>query len=83
MKGKRDMTVFELKGILNEAIERGCGELPVIATINYDASTEIQDCAYGDVELARQPEVGRVFAISAIKGAFPEAIEARERAMRG
>jgi hypothetical protein len=76
------MTVKELIGILNEAVERGCENMPVTAIINPDATTEIDDVAYGDVYLAYPFSDGKVFAITAIKGGFPEAIMARERAIQ-
>lgn len=76
------MTVKELIGILNEAVERGLENMPVAATINRDATTEIDDLAYGDVYLGHPFTDTKVFAITAIKGAFPEAILARERAIQ-
>lgn len=70
------MTVLELRAICDDAIARGFGELPIAATINPDASTQIQDIAYGDVYLAYPFTDGKVFAITAIKNGFPEALEA-------
>lgn len=70
------MTVKQLMGILNEAVERGLENMPVVATINPDATNEIQDLAFGDVYLAYPFSDGKVFAITAIKNGFPEALEA-------
>ena len=74
------MKVKELYSILHVAMIRHphIADLDVAATINPEASTSVDDLAYGDIDIEGPNYTGRVFGITAIKGEFPEALERPE-----